>query len=234
MPFSLFENVDKEEKKDAIDRLVTSSSPSQDYFFMVILSLSMASLGIILDSLILVIGSMLIAPVLYPVLGIGMGLAILDDQLPIQSAYTLGQSVVVSLIYAGLIGLLFLDGQVMSLGIVQIIADVQSFVMYFIVAMIAGFAASLSSVKPTLSESFPGVAVAVSFVPPLALAGLAASQMNVQLASAMISLFCANVIGMVIASTVLFWFMKLHVKKQYAERTVEKEQAEVEEENQGM
>ena len=232
MVFGVFENVDAEEKKDAIDSLIKTSSPSQDYFFMVILSLSMASLGVILDSIIIVIGSMLIAPVLYPVLGLGMGIAIFDDDLSMQSAYTLIQSIIISLLFPVLLGLVFVDGDIATIEIVQVLASTQSFIMYFLVAIIAGVAASLSLVKPTLSESFPGIAVAVSLVPPLALAGLAGSQLNVALTSSMITLFSANVIGITLASAIVFWFMKLHVKKRYAEKTVHEEQEAIEEENQ--
>lgn len=233
MLLGVFENVENKEKKDAIDHLVRSSSPSQDYFFMVILSLCMAALGIVLNSMIIIIGSMLIAPILYPVLGLGMGIAIFDDDLSMQSAYTLIQSIIISLLFAVLLGLIFVEGAIDQIQIVQVLANTRSFVMYFLVSVIAGIAASLSLVKPTLSESFPGVAVAVSLVPPLALAGLAGSQLHVELTSAMITLFVANVLGIISASAVVFWFMKLHVKKRYAEKTVEEEQEAIEEENTG-
>ena len=233
MLLGIFENVENEEKENAIEDLVASSSPRQDYFFMVIISISMATLGILLNSIVIVIGSMLIAPVLYPVLGTGMGIAILDfDDLFIRSLYTLGQSIVISLLFSALFGFLFFTGELETLRVVRVITGIESLVMYSVIALAAGFAASLSLVKPTLSESFPGVAVSASLVPPLAVAGLAMSTMNLQLTSDMLLLFGANVLGIVIASAVIFALMQLHVKRRLAERKVEEEREQIQQENQ--
>lgn len=229
MFIGIFDNVENKEKEEAIETLVANSSPRQDYFFLVILSISMATLGVLLDSIIVVIGSMLIAPVLYPVIGIGMGIAVFDDDLTFRSAYTLAQSVVVALLFAILIGIFF-DQSVLTTQIVQTMKETEYVLMYFVIAVIAGFASSLSVIKPQMSESFSGIAVSVALVPPLAIAGIAAAHLNLALTSSMLVLFSANIAGIVIASGLLFVAMRLHVKKSFAEKKVEQDEEEVEEE----
>lgn len=230
MLFGIFENVESKEKSEAIEGLIRRSSPSQDYFLMVIFSISMATLALLLDSLIVLIGSMLLAPVLYPVIGIGMGIAIFDGDLIVRSAYTLVQSFVVALLFAVLLGMIFSDQHGLNLDIVNALRNIEAYAMYLVVSVIAGLAASFSLVKPELSESFPGIAVAVSLVPPLALAGLAGTHMDVPLTIDMLTLFGSNVVGIIAGSTITFLFMNFHVKRKVAEKAIEEEEEELEEE----
>ncbi|MEX1026589.1 MAG: DUF389 domain-containing protein [Candidatus Paceibacterota bacterium] len=230
MLLGVFENVENTEKKEAIENLIRASSPRQDFFLMVILSISMATFGIILDSLIILIGSMLIAPVLYPVLGVGMGTAILDRNLLVRSAYTLAQSVVIALLYAVLLALLFTDTTTFSTELVERMATIQSFALYFFVSFVAGLAASFSLVKPQLSESLPGVAISVSLVPPLALAGIAGAAQSLTITGSMLLLFGVNILGVVTACTLVFLFMDLHVTRSVARSTLKDETKEIKEE----
>ena len=229
----IFDNVENSQREEAIETLVANSSPRQDFFFMVILSTSMAALGILMDSVIILIGSMLIAPVLYPVLGLAMGAAVLDDDLSLRSAYTLVRSIIVALLFSAFIGQ-FADHSVVTFSVVEAMLDVGSNGLYFAVAFIAGLAASLSMIKPQMSESFPGVVVSVSLVPPLALAGIAMANMDIGLSSTMLVIFVINILGIMAGSAVVFTLMRFQVKKRFAEKTVESDKKEVEKEEESI
>lgn len=231
MLLKIFENVEGGEKKEAIEHLIRNSSPSQDYFLMVILSVSMATIGVLLDSIIILIGSMLIAPVLYPVLGIGMGLSIFNFSLVARSAYTILQSLVVSLLFAVFISLFFKHPEVLSFDLVHAFTNLGTYIMYSIVALIAGLAASFSLVKPELSDSFPGIVISVSLVPPLAIAGIAGTQGDGVLAVNMLLIFGSNIASMIIASGIVFSLMNFYVGRRVAEKTIKEEQEEIKEEN---
>ncbi len=60
-------------RKEIIDNIRIASSPGFDYFFLVILSSSIATLGLINDSPAVIIGAMLVAPLMSPILGVGLG-----------------------------------------------------------------------------------------------------------------------------------------------------------------
>lgn len=227
----VFESVENKERTEVIKEVIRNGSPSQSYFLMVIFSVSMASLGILLDSMVVLIGSMLLAPVLYPVLGIGMGLAVSDFRLTIWSAYTLIQSMAIALIFAVLVGLAFTKPTA-DLSLVRAMSDTESLFMYLLVSLIAGLAASFSLAKTEMSESFSGIAVAVSLVPPLALAGLAGTELAYDLTVQMALLFGSNVAGVIAGSALIFLLMRFETKRRTVDKVIKEEEKEIEEENQ--
>ncbi|MBU4480176.1 hypothetical protein KKG48_01895 [Patescibacteria group bacterium] len=81
MKLVLFNNLTEENKVTAIENLITHSTPNQDYFFMIFLSILTAVFGILLGSITVVIGSMLIAPLLSPILSLSLGIIISDPNL---------------------------------------------------------------------------------------------------------------------------------------------------------
>ena len=60
-PFAHFRNVSDRDKSKAVQKLITVSTPDYDFFVMVTLSVLMAALGLWINSVAIVIGSMLIA-----------------------------------------------------------------------------------------------------------------------------------------------------------------------------
>jgi uncharacterized membrane protein len=81
-------SVTEEEKSAAIKNLFEHSVPSKDFFLMVILSVLMATLGLLINSSAVVVGSMLIAPILYSILGLAMGIIMSDSNLVYKSFLT--------------------------------------------------------------------------------------------------------------------------------------------------
>ncbi len=59
-------------RKDVIDEVTPAASPGVDYFLLVVLSCSIATLGLITDSPAVIIGAMLVAPLMSPIIGIGL------------------------------------------------------------------------------------------------------------------------------------------------------------------
>ena len=72
--FARFRAVPDKDKASLIRKLVENGTPDFDYFYLIGLSTLMATLGLLLDSSSIVIGSMLIAPLMYPILGVSLGL----------------------------------------------------------------------------------------------------------------------------------------------------------------
>jgi uncharacterized hydrophobic protein (TIGR00271 family) len=209
----LFRNVTEGEKKDAIEAIVQHASPRHDFFLMLVLSISMAVYGVLLESTVILIGSMLIAPLLYPLLSLALGIITSDAALMGRSFYTLVKSAGVALLAGFAIAFLFAgdgSGFVFPLGIV---AGGSQSLMYAVVAVIAGFAAAFAVTKPHLNETMPGVAISVALVPPLAAAGVGLSFLNWEVTSNALLLFLVNVIGIVFSAMVVFALFRFGVKK---------------------
>jgi len=226
MQFISFSNLTENDKAVAIEKLITHSTPSSDFFFMMILSVLMATFGILVDSIAVVIGSMLIAPLLSPVLSLSLGIIISDGKLISRSFKTILKSMGYGVFVAMLATLLFGVGKVSA----ELIALTEPSFLYIGIAIVAGFAATFALVKPKLNEVLPGVAIAIALIPPLAMVGVGIAKWDWALITNSFLLFALNVIGIVFASMITFSLMNFYVKRRVARETIKEEEEKLEEE----
>jgi uncharacterized hydrophobic protein (TIGR00271 family) len=209
----IFNNITEAEKNDAIESIIENATPRLDFFLMLTLSISMAAFGMILGSTIIVVGSMLIAPILSPLLSLALGIILIDRKLMSRSFYTLIKSVFLAVIAGSAIGFLFSTQNIE--GILPFIGHGTPFpLMYAIVAAIAGFAGAFAATKPHLNSSLPGVAIAVALVPPLAASGIAISLLDFDALGASLVLFLVNCMGVVFSCMIVFSLMQFASKKE--------------------
>lgn len=102
-----FRAVNESDKSRAVEHLIAYSTPDFDFFFFTILSVLMATFGLLLDNVAVLIGSMLIAPILYPVLSLSLGLSISDFKIINRSLYAILKSLFLGVIAAFIVTLLF-------------------------------------------------------------------------------------------------------------------------------
>ncbi|MEX0919284.1 MAG: DUF389 domain-containing protein [Parcubacteria group bacterium] len=227
----LFQNITEAEKNDAIEGIISHATPRLDFFLMLVLSVSMASFGILLNSTIILIASMLIAPLLYPLIAFALGIIVTDVKLIGGSLYTFGKSIFLALIASFLIGFLFSsanDGAVLSFS--SLSSNTSFPMMYAVVAAIAGFAAAFAMTKPHLNDTLPGVAIAVALVPPLAEAGVALSSFNWAVFSNALLLLSVNFIGIVFSAMIVFALLRFSVKKTVTQEAVKEQEKVIEKE----
>lgn len=223
------DNLSESDKTRAVRQLITESTPDFDFFLLVMLSVLMATLGLLVDSPSIVIGSMLIAPILSPILSISLGLVMSDGKLLIRSIVTIFKASVLGIVSAALVTLLFksvVGGSLTS----EILARTEPSLIYFFVAVVAGFAVSYTLVKPDLSETLPGIAVAVALIPPLSVIGVGIAKLDGDIVSGSLILYLINVIGIVFASMISFALMNLYGKRKVADATIKKEEKRLEHE----
>jgi uncharacterized hydrophobic protein (TIGR00271 family) len=223
----LFNSSSSGEKSDAVKKLIEQSTPNMDFFLMVILSVVMAAFGLILDSSAVVIGAMLIAPVLSPILSLAMGIVMFNENLIKRAAFTLGKSLIFAIGSAFVIGLFFATKS--GVEVPEIISRTSPSLLDAAVAVVAGFAASFALVKPKLSESIPGIAISVSLVPPLAATGLGLATFNFAVAKGAFLLFFINILGIIFASVFVFSSMNLYTKRGTADRAIKEVEKKEEE-----
>ena len=138
---SLFNNLTEEDKSLAVDKIMKGSMPNHDFFMMVILSVIMATLGLLLNNSAIIIGSMLIAPVLYSILGLSLGLCISDPKLVTRSFYSILRAMLFAIIASVVVTLLFHNvvGREMNS---EILSRTAPSLLYMCVAIVAGLAAA--------------------------------------------------------------------------------------------
>jgi len=225
----MFRNLEEKEKSDAIENLICESTPRREFFMMVILSIAMATCGLLLNSAAVIIGSMLIAPILSPILSLSLGLVMSDYKLIKRSFYTLLKSTLFALAAAVIIAIFLLPQEYGMTA--EIESRTQVSIVYLIIAMVAGIAASFAYVKESLNKTLPGVAISVAIIPPLAVSGIGIAMLDWDVISQAFFLFASNVVGIVFASTIVFSLMNLYSKRKVAQATVKKEDLELKKEN---
>lgn len=228
---SHFRVISEEDKTRAIKKLVADSTPSFDFFFMAALSILMATFGMLLNSAAIVIGSMLIAPLLHPVLSLTLGISLSDYRLIGRSLYTLLKSIVIGVSGAVVATLFFSQGNYLTS---EVIARTEPHLLFFVVAIVSGIAVSYALVKPELSETLPGVAVSVALMPPLSVVGIGIAKVDWDVVAGASVLFLINVIGIVFASMISFSLMNVSGKQKVAENAIKKEDQKVRQEEEGV
>jgi uncharacterized hydrophobic protein (TIGR00271 family) len=135
--------------------------------WLLICSCLLASIGLDLSSTAVVIGAMLISPLMSPILGVGLGAAIMDRPLLQAALRELGLS---SLVALGASALYFL---VSPLGepTPELVARTAPTLLDVAVAFFGGVAGIVAGSRTKTSLALPGVAIATALMPPLCTAG---------------------------------------------------------------
>jgi len=173
------------------------------FLIMLTLSAVIATAGVLADSTATVIGAMIIAPLSTPILGIAIAIVA-------GRARRLGRSLL--WLAGGAAGVVLL-GAIMSLLVAdpaslgensQIAGRTSPQLLDLLAALATGFAGSLALARRDLAAVLPGVAISISLVPPLGVAGVCLGRGAVDLALGAILLFVSNVLALVIAGAVVF------------------------------
>jgi uncharacterized hydrophobic protein (TIGR00271 family) len=153
-----------------------------------------------------VIGAMLVAPLMTPLLGLGLSLVQGNPVLARISTRAILLGLFVALMVGVIVGLL-------TPGFVEPTREMlgrgRPGALDLIVAFASGLAAAYASARPGLLAALPGVAIAAALVPPIATAGLALSLGNLDLAFNALLLFVINTVVIVLASTISLWAVGL-------------------------
>ncbi len=210
----LFKEIKESDKNIAINSLINDSTPKPSFFFLIILSVLMATLGLILNNVSIIIASMLIAPILSPILAIALGISVSDNDTIKKSLITLGKAILYAIGISTITTIVF--WKAIKLGDVlnpEIISRTQPNIIYFIIAIVAGLTTTFSRMKPELNETLPGTAIAIALVPPLSTIGIGIATLNIHIISGALSMFVLNILGIILASLVIFSLMNIRSKK---------------------
>lgn len=225
-----FRAIEGNGKAHAVRRLMESSTPDFDYFYMMSLSVLMVTMGLLVGSPAIVIGSMLIAPVLFPLLSFSLGISMSDYQVLSRSLYTLGKSFALSIVLAIIATLIFSNGFDYSVNNTEIMSRTEPSLLYLFVAIVAGLAVSYALARPEWNEALPGIAISVALLPPLAVVGIGVAELSWEIISGSLVMLLINVIGVVAASMMTFSLMNIYQEKHIAKSTIKKEEERVMEE----
>jgi uncharacterized hydrophobic protein (TIGR00271 family) len=200
--------LDRKRRKEIIENIRSAASPGFDYFFFVVLSGAIATLGLINDSPAVIIGAMVVAPLMSPILGVGLGSITADTRLARDSVSALVRGAVISVLLAALLTLsnIYLPF-VPSLAEIpnEILSRTQPTPNDLIIALAGGLAAAYALSQPHLSAALPGVAIATALMPPLSVIGIGIALGRWDIAGGATLLFLTNAVTIAFAAILVFF-----------------------------
>jgi uncharacterized hydrophobic protein (TIGR00271 family) len=189
-----------DELSDDLDLRSGDTRAKQSAFWtMLVLSGIIATAGVLADSTATVIGAMIIAPLSTPIMGIALGI-VKRERIRAGRFVMLGAVVVVLIGIVAALVVPDIDVQTNP----QITSRTSPTLVDLIAAIATGLAGAVGLSRRDVAAVLPGVAIAISLVPPLAVVGICLGEGAVGLALGALLLFVSNLVSMVIAGTLLF------------------------------
>ncbi|MGD8719792.1 MAG: TIGR00341 family protein [Candidatus Zixiibacteriota bacterium] len=196
------------ESRLAYSELRESSKPDRGYFVMIAISAVIATLGLFLDSVAVIIGAMLIAPLMSPVLATGLAVARGDPEFLTDSLKAGAQGAVVAVLCAAAIAVIspeLAPGR-------EILSRVKPNLFDLMVAFASGVAGAYTFSSKDLSAMLPGVAIAAALIPPLSVAGIGIGFGQHEIMWGALLLFLANLIAIAFGAAVTFIVLGFYPK----------------------
>jgi uncharacterized hydrophobic protein (TIGR00271 family) len=175
---------------------------STKFWLLLVLSGVISSAGIVGDSTATVIGAMIVAPLMTPILGIVLAVVLTDGRNLVRS---------VLLVVGGaltVVGIAWLLGHFIPYPIVaqtnsQVAVRVTPRLVDLVAALATGAVGAVALARSDISDTLPGVAIAISLVPPLAVVGLTLESGAPRQALGALLLFLSNVAAMLAVGVVV-------------------------------
>ena len=168
------------------------------YGFMIVMSCGIAMLGLLQNSVAVIIGAMLISPLMGPIIQLGMGLATFELRSIREALRTLFAGVLLALAIAVLIVWLSPLKEATS----EILGRTRPTFFDLLVAVLSGLAGAYATITRK-GETIVGVAIATSLMPPLAVVGYGIAVTNWEIAGGAAFLFMTNLLAIALSVTIV-------------------------------
>ncbi len=200
-------------KKATIKEIKSKQSMSGANAWMLFCSIMIASIGLNLDSQAVIIGAMLISPLMSPILGVGLGVAINDKDALNHALMHFGAAIIIALIASTAYFWLTPLNDFTP----QIEARTEPTFLDVMIAIFGGIAGIISIARKDISTTLPGVAIATALMPPLCVAGYGLANGSLEIASKAFYLFFLNSFFVAFATYVILTLMDFP-QKMYANK----------------
>jgi len=189
-----------EEFKKLFTVLRENAELTSAFLVMMILSTLIATFGLFADSSPVIIGAMILAPIISPIVSFSMGMVRYDKDMLKTGLITIIVGTLVSLFFAAIITISI----PMKVHTSVIDARLSPNLLDLGIAVVSGIAAAYAHAKEGIAKSLAGVAIAVALVPPLAVAGIGIAWWDWDVFSGAFLLYLTNLAGIILFSGLTF------------------------------
>ncbi len=193
-------------------RLDAISGLSSDFLILLCGSTLIATLGLFQNSPAVIIGAMIIAPLMRPLVALSLATLTGESRLLGRATLTLAVGSLAGLCISACMALLFRSLELTP----EILGRTHPTLLDLGVAIFAGAIGAYCQSEPKLADSLAGVAISVALVPPLSVVGIGLAFNSMPVWSGAALLYITNLIGITVAGSLVFLisgFIPLHQAK---------------------
>ncbi|MEO8173236.1 MAG: TIGR00341 family protein [Sediminibacterium sp.] len=183
--------------------------------WILIFAIIVASLGLNLNSPAVIIGAMLISPLMGPIMGIGLGVAITDIALLRRAIYNYFIAAIVALVTSTIFFLISPLNAAHS----EILARTSPTVYDVLIAFAGGLAGIVATSSKLKGNVIPGVAIATALMPPLCTAGYGLATFHFSFFFGALYLFIINSVFIALATFIIVRLLHFPHKHQQNKRS---------------
>ena len=171
-----------------------------DFYVLISLSAIIAGLGLITNSGAVVIGAMLVAPLMSPMVGAGLAMVLGDVRFLRLALGAVLRGALLAVALGALVGIFQIGNDLTP----ELMARTQPSLLDLLIALFSGMAAAYALSKSNAAAALPGVAIAAALVPPLATAGITFTAGYYVESLGALLLFITNFIAITVAAALVF------------------------------
>ncbi len=202
------------------DRLFLDGRRKQTAFWVLLtLAAIIAGSGVVADSDATVIGAMIVAPLMTPILGTALAVVLADRFRILRGVATVAAGAALVVVLGFLLGLLVPEPVVAATNS-EVASRVSPDLIDLVASLATGLVGAFALVRSDVSDALPGVAIAISLVPPLAVVGLTLESGEPGQALGALLLFSSNVAAIIATGTGLLLAYRLRPAAEAAGRPV--------------
>jgi len=205
--YNYFPTLERGERKELAERIAIGADGGVDFIVMMLLASTLASLGLLEGSTAVVIGAMLVAPLMGPLLAAGFALTQGNLRLFRDALAVCGLGIIIGLGASLFIGVLN-PGFEPSM---EIEARGDPDVLDLVIALASGMVAAYAKGRPNVAGTLAGVAIAAALLPPLAVIGIGLTNDRLFVAGNAAILFATNLVAIILGASLVFRLLGLHV-----------------------
>lgn len=200
-----FRELTQKEKDEVVESLRTGAYPSNDFYLMTGLAAVIATLGILTGNTVVVIGAMVVAPLMLPVLSFSMAGVKGDLAMFNRSIRGEVKGAILAVLIAIVISYIIPNYELNE----EFLLRTSPTLLDLGIAFASGLAGAYAIAK-RLDYTLPGIAVSVALIPPLCVAGISIGlRLGLEFTLGSLLLFVSNIIAINLAGYLVFWMVGL-------------------------
>lgn len=192
-----------------VENVHTELELKESYFLLLISSTIIATLGLITNSSVVVIGAMIISPLFWPIMGVTISIITTRRHLTTKSFLALGASIVTVILISFLVTLITPFSGITD----EIAVRISPTLLDLFIALAVSVIGVAAVYYPKISTTATGVAMSIALLPPLCVSGIGLALGSPDIFLKSFLLFGANTGAIIVAGVVTLYVLNFRPRK---------------------